>query len=329
MSEEILEKLDSAFKGITVTDLGTSVLADEKFDRFVRAMQARTNILAEARFIEMGSQVVDIDRVGFVGRVLTSGVKADGTESGSETEVKPTFNTNKLVAKEMRGKTGIKDRALRRNIERGNFENTLVDMFGEAVGRDMEEWGLFGDTTSSDALLALTDGWLKKAGNKLYGVESAGGAADRDFDPTSIEDMFQKMLQALPKEYLVNRAEWRFYVPFEVEDGYRNILKQRGTALGDATLTGNAQLMYKGIPIVYTPMLERATAVGGGGTGKVAILSHPDNMAWGVFYEVTLEKERVASDRATNFYVTVEGDVNYEDENGVVVAYMEMPKPAA
>ncbi len=327
MSEDLLQKLDTAFKAVTVGGLGESVLAPEQFDRFVRAMQARTKILPEARFIDMDSQVTHIDRVGFVGRVLTAGVKTGDTAVGTETSVSPAFVTNKLIAKEFRALTGINDRALRRNIEKGNFENTLVDMFGEAAGRDMEEWGLFANEDSSDDLLSLGDGWIQKAGNKLYGVESATGVGNEDFDPTKVEEVFDKMLMALPKQYLVNRAEWRFYVPYELEDAYRNVLKARGTALGDQAQTGNIALMYKGIPVVYAPMLERASAVGSGGTGRVAFLTHPDNTVWGVFYEVTIEKEREAKQRQTDFVLTIEGDVNYEDENAAVVAFLDAPKP--
>lgn len=329
MAEDILEKLDASFKAVTVTGLGESVLAPEQFDRFVRSMQARALILPDARFITMGAQVTHIDRIGFVGRVLTAGVATGDTVVGTETSVAPTTVTNKLIAKEMRGLTGINDRALRRSIEQGDFEGTLVDMFGEAAGRDLEEWGLFADEGYTDDLLSLGNGWIQKAGNKVYGVESSGAAGDEDFDPAAaqIETMFAAMLDALPKQFLINRAEWRFYVPYEMEDAYRNILKARGTALGDAAQVGNAQLMYKGIPVVYAPMLERAGTEGATtGTGKVAMLTHPDNTVWGVFEEVTIEKEREAKLRRTDFVLTIEADVHYEDENAVVIAYAERAK---
>ncbi len=127
-NDEILARLDGAFKSITVESLGDSILAPEKFNQFIRAMQARTVILPEARFIEMNSHVTEIDRVGFTGRVLTVGNNSDGTQKVllKETEFsKPIFATNKLVAKEMQAVTAIRDRALRRNIERDGFENMV------------------------------------------------------------------------------------------------------------------------------------------------------------------------------------------------------------
>lgn len=323
-NDEILARLDGAFKSITVTSLGDSKLAPEKFNQFVRAMQARTVILPEARFIEMNSHVTEIDRVGFIDRVLTAGNDANGQVVLEENKFsKPIFATNQLVAKEMQAITAIRDRALRRNIERGGFENTLVDLFGEAAGRDLEEWAIFADTSNDDdSLLRLTDGWIVKAKNKVY-----GRGADSDFDPSDDdfpENVLKALLDALPKEFLVNRAEWRFYVPYEIEDGYRDLLKARGTALGDRAQTEGGGLMYKGIPVVYCPMLERASQA----TGRVAMLQHPDNMAWGVFHEVTIEREREAKARRTDFVLTIEADCHYEDENGAVVALIDQEKPA-
>lgn len=318
-NDEILARLDGAFKSITVESLDDSVLAPEKFNQFVRAMQARTVILPEARFVEMNSHVTEIDRVGFTGRVLTVGNTEDGQKVLQENEfVKPVFHTNKLVAKEMQAITAIRDRALRRNIERGGFENTLVDLFGEAAGRDLEEWAIFASEESDDALLSLTDGWVEKSANKIY-----GGGTTPDFDTAADdfpENVLTALLDALPKQYLINRAEWRFYVPYEIEDGYRNLLKQRGTALGDRAQTEGGGLMFKGIPVVYCPMLERSS-------DRVAMLQHPDNMAWGVFHEVTIEREREAKARRTDFVLTIEADAHYEDENAAVVALIDQTQP--
>jgi len=422
-NEELLNSLNSAFKGIIETStLGTSVLQPAKLDAFVRTMQARTTILKEARFIQMDSQVVDIDRVGFMGRILRSGgalaaqnksALQGNTTLTTDDYAAPTFATNKLVAREMQAICGIYDSTLRRNLERGDFEQTLVELFGEAAGRDLEEWALLANmslNTSSYPFLSLTDGWVKTAGNKVYGIHGdkssgvsttiktgnavaagafslvttatdlSGVAAGKfyrvgtpgtstleyvtvasvddstdtitfttpfrydhaagepvvqinaipqfyRYSATWIEDMFNAMLAALPKQYLQNPADWRFYVPWEVYDGYRDVLRARNTALGDTAQTGNAPLFYKGIPVVYTPMLERSAAYNSsaGTWGSVALLSNPDNMVWGVFHQVTIEPSRVAVARRTDFVLTVEADCNYEDENAAVAAFIEVP----
>lgn len=328
---ELLSKLDTAIKAVTVTDLGEAILQPQKFDRFVRSMQARTIILPEARFIRMESQITDIDRIGFVGRILTQAIKSGETVVGTETQVAPIVATAKLTATELRASTGLSDRALRRNIERGDFENTLVDLFGEAAGRDFEEWAVLADTANTaDDLLGVTNGWAKLAGKKLYGKD--GTHQNANFDPTKPEDIFEKLLLVMDKQFLVNRSEWRFYVPFAVENGYRNALKARGTALGDQAMLTNMPLTYKGIPVVYAPMLERSEVVDTGedfseGSGNIVMLQHPDNVVWGIFYQVNIERERKASERQTNFYLTIEADSGYENPNAAAVAFIDIKNP--
>lgn len=339
-NKDLLKKLFAAYKNIVDVDaLGQSVLQPEKFAQFVRMMQAKTVILDEARFIEMKSDVVDIDRVGFVGRIIHSGTewnagtgKWEHRELASNEYSKPTFVTNKLTAHELQAVASLRDKALRRNIEKGNFESTLVDLFGEAAGRDMEEFAILADTDISyatDDILSLTDGWMKLAGQKVYGVGDG-----KDFDPaaeTWPENMFQAMLEALPKQYLQNESEWRYYVDWDVRDAYINLLRKRATDLGDKTQTQGAGLVppFKGIDVKYVPMVNRSKTVGEGGAGAVALLAHPNNLAWGVFFTVTIEPDRVPKDRRTDFVLSFEGDAGYEDENGSVSAFIEQEKPAS
>ena len=340
-NDEMLAKLDSAVKNIIdESTLDKSILVAQQFDRFVRAMQKRSVILPEARFVEMDSHRMNIDRVGFVGRILKSGgAVTDGDQAHRELEsgdfAKPQFDTNELVAREVQAVASIRDRALRRNIEREDFENTLVDMIGEAAGRDLEEYAILADLDidhGDDDVLSLTNGWAKNAANKVYGEESTEDADDADFDKDADdwpENVLQAMLDALPKEFLQDRSEWRFYVPFEVEDAYRNLLKARGTQLGDMAQTEDGNFMYKGIPVVYAPLIERAKDYDADKNfpGRICMLQHPDNMVWGVFHEVTMEPERYAKGRRTDFVLTVEADAHYEDENAAVVAFLDKPKP--
>jgi hypothetical protein len=332
---EILAKLDAAFKGITeISDFGDSILQPEKFDRFVRTMEHAVNVLPNARFIRMDAQKSDIDRTGFVGRILKAG-RAAAQGGGAVVElnasthgVTPTPVTNQLIARELVAITSLRDDALRRNIERGGFEDTLLDLFGGAAGRDLEEYCLLGDTGvtyGTDDVLSQTDGWIKLAGNKIYGA-----GAGKDFDPAASsypENMFDAMLAALPKQYLVNVQDWEYEVTWEVYNAYHNLLKARGTALGDTAQVGMPQLYYKGIKVKYVPTLERAATSGASDdglmNGKLALLTNPDNMAYGVFHDVMVEREREAKARRTDFVLSFEGDAHYEDENASVAALIQ------
>jgi hypothetical protein len=353
---ELLAKLDAAFKGLLeVNDLGAAVLAPQKFDRFVQMMQESTIVLPAARFIPMQSQRVDIDRTGFVTRILHSGrdnKTAAGqlwpeTINGASRDLtggyglsagfaELTFHENQLLARELQAITSLRDDALRRNIEKGNFENTLIDLFSAAAGRDLEEFALLADrgyAYANDDVLSQTSGWVAKAGQKLYGVGAGAG-----FDPTDDafpENMFTAMLNALPKQYLGNPGDWKYYVTWDVYDGYRDCLRARGTVLGDSAQTTNMPLYFKGTQIVYCPFLERAhpTSFAGGqladglANGAICLLTNPDNMVWGIFHQVQIEREREAKWRRTDFVLSFEGDVHYEDEDAAVAAFIDKTKP--
>jgi len=337
--KDLLELIDRAQKGvIEITDLGDSVLANAKRARFIRKMQHKTVILPEARFMNMESNIEDIDRIAFVGRVLDAGDDAsnDHVDLSEAAFSKPDTWTNQLIAKEFQAITSLRDKAARRSIERGNFENTLIDLFGEAAGRDMEELAIFGDkniTYNSGAgelhkqsrLLSKIDGWVKNAANAVYGV---GGA--KDFDPSGDDypvDMFEAMLEATPKEYLANIDEWRIWVTWDVEQKYRRYLRNRETGLGDAALISKMGLEFEGIPIRKVPMLERARATESQGTGSVCILGYPSNMVWGIFHQVSIEREREAKKRRTDWVLSLEGDADFEDENACTVAYIQKENP--
>lgn len=336
---QLLAKLDSAFKNvIEIDDFGEAILQPTKFNRFIQQVEQSTVVLPEARFIRMDSQRVDIDRTGFVNRILRSGRSA-ASGGGIVRELQAaqfaqisTF-TNQLNARELQAIASLRDDALRRNIERGNFENTLIDLFAAAAGRDLEEFALLADTNipfDEDDVLSQTDGWARRAAQKLY-----GRGVNADFDPDDAafpENMLNEMLAALPKQYLGNVADWRFYVTFNVYDGYRDLLRARGTQLGDTAQTTAAPLYFKGIPVVYAPFLERARSVVDVSAdiieGEIAMLTNPDNMAWGVFHQVTIEREREAKLRRTDFVLAFEGDADYEDENAAVVALIDKERPS-
>jgi len=331
--EEMLKLIDRALKGgiVDVDALGEAVLQPTKLTRFIRKMQERTVILPQARYMPMEAQIAHIDRISFTGRVLDSGEDAAGAHRTlSESDyAKPTTAINKLTVHEFQAIVSIQDKALRRNIEKENFEETLIDLLGEAVGRDMEEFALFADTDmtySQDHVLSKSNGWIKLAANAVYGGDKS------DFDPTLAtypENMFESMLSGIPKEYLNDPGAWRFWVNWDVENAYKNILKARGTALGDSIYASYKSVPYKGIPVERIPMMERAKTELLGGPGDVAMLGFPNNHAWGVFHKVTIEREREAKKRQTDFILTLEVDAGYEDENAVIVAYIDKSNPAS
>lgn len=295
-NQQILEKIHSALKSIMTSDLGSSRLARSKQQQFVRTVSEATAILDAARRIDMTSHTHDIDRVGFASRILGPAKEGEASDQDS----KPDFHTNTLESVEVMAVAGITDSTLEDNIEREGFENTLLDLIADRVGVDLEELFLLGDKDSSDPFLKLTDGWLKKAANEVTA---------EDFDPTDVEDMFDAMIAAVPKKYLRDRSQWTFWVHWDIEDAYRNVLRQRGTGLGDSAQTTAQTLAYKGFTIRDSSNMPEGTA----------FLVPSNNLVYGIYRDIFIETDRIPKARKTDFVTTLRVDCHFEDENAAVV----------
>lgn len=295
--EQLSERISSAMKAMTKSSFGDSILNPEQAEQFIRTVEIATPVLMESRRLNMNESAErDINRVAFNNRVFH-----DPSQSESaKTEEADTF-TNQLSATEVMGIIGIEDDALEDNIEQEDFEDTLLDMIGDQAGIDWEELFINGDTTSGDPYLALTDGWAKLAANQV---------TSSNYDETDPESALQAAFDAVPYKYTssrqTNRGDWRFYVDPMLEDNYRDVLRSRGTGLGDEAQTSDNPLTYKGFPVVD---------IGNMPSGEL-LFTNPDNLAYGVRRDIRIEEDREPKQRKTDFVVTARVDAHYEDENG-------------
>lgn len=400
--QQLLEKIVGKAMATTTTMGAAALLPDEKAARYVRKMQNKTIVLPEARFLSMNALSRDIDRVFFTGQILKP-PPAEGQPVQEADFSGVSTDQVKLTAVKAISVVPLTDEVLEENIEREAYTNTLLDLIAERVGIDVEQWGIKGDTGSSNPLYALNDGWLKLAGRRVqedgYGEQQGtfatiaaettqdvdcheavpmnkyntagywqlatgnypGGGGDtivaRDNGDGTIEEVaasgiggtidynsgdisltgltasttyywnqtskqfdasatdfpsnaFALLLEACPKPYLRNRADWRFYCPFDIEDAYRNEMILRDTVLGDTAQTGDGMLRYKGIPVVYVPEMT---------DGKIW-MTNPDNTVYGVMRAITMETEREAKAQRTDFINSLRVDFNYEEPEAALVA---------
>ena len=210
-------------------------------------------------------------------------------------------------------------------MTQAQFEQTLLQMMGERIGEDLEYWALFADSDvprSDDALLNTNDGWLKKCANTISSrsIAPSNGLFDVEDGP---EAMFDAMIKAMPPRFRKNRRQLKFYVPFEVEDAYRNILINRGTGLGDSAQVGFNALSFKGIPIEHCTTLDDED--GRALDSKVScMLTNPKNLAYGIWKNLSVEPERIAKNELTRYWFRIRGDVDYYFRNGAVVSKMTL-----
>jgi hypothetical protein len=399
--QQLLEKIVGKSMATTATMGAAALLPPEKAARYVRKMQNKTIVLPEVRFLPMKAKERDIDRVFFTGKILKP-PPAEGQPVLEADFSGVSTDQTKLIAVKAISVVPLTDEVLEENIEREAYTNTLLDLIAERVGIDVEQWGIQGDTGSSDPLLALNDGWLKLAGRRVKSTSAGGeqqgtfvadgttGTVDcheyvpmkrynvtgyfrlatgaypgaggdtivardngdgtivqvsasgiegtidynsgditltgltdtttyywnqtsKQFDKAATDfpsNAFALLLEAVPKPYLRNRADWRFYCPFDIEDAYRNEMILRDTVLGDTAQTGDGTLRYKGIPVVYVPEMQE---------GKIW-MTNPDNTVYGVMRAITMETEREAKAQRTDFINSLRVDFNYEEPEAALVA---------
>lgn len=301
---------------------GKALLNPEQLGYFLKEATLDNTLLADADFTLMKSFKKQLNRTGINGRVLTNGYKANGDTDDEIAAADVDFGANELDAKKLKAMCEISDDEKEDNMTGEQFEQTLLGMMGERIGEDLEYWAVYGDTTiarADDALLNTTDGWLKKCVNKLEstGIDANDGAYDINDGP---EAMFDAMIKALPARFRKNRSQLKFYVPFEVEDAYRNVLIARGTTLGDSAQTGFAPLTFKGIPVVHCATLDDETGRTLSGDVAHSILSNPKNLAYGIWRNLSIEPERKPGEELTKYWFRMRGDVDYYFRNGAVTA---------
>lgn len=326
-NNDALYNIEMAYKDVTTTGtFGTSVLQPEFFNQYVRDATRDKTILMDARLSKMNAHKQKISRTGFGGRVMEEA--AEGIAGNAKN---PSFHDETLTAKEYIVVGSITDQSVRRSIEKEQYRQTFVSQLSEKGGEDWETLAVFGDTTKTfsgeNTLLNSQDGWVKKGTNKLYGGTSGD---TQDFDPDGYAmSMMKAMLAAYPKNYLKNRSNLVFYLNSDDFDKYIEEKGERPTAAGDEAIENNIAKKYKGVQVKEAPVLNDTEATNSTtGWGNVSMLVDPSNLVYGIFHEVTLEPEREAKLRRTDYIITQETDQNYENPNVCSIALHDVDKPA-
>ncbi len=296
---------------------GKALLNPEQLGMFLRAATLNQTVLRDATFDLLNSFEKQYAETGINGRVLQPGYKVDGTTGKKSTndELTPAdvgFDYTLLETTKIKTMCSIEDDEKDDNIERDQFEQTLLTMMGERSGEDLEVWALYADTEQyqSSNLLGTADGWLKNAHGQLVSAGAAEQGETGDFDPATgtVEAIFDAAIYAMPLRFR-QRNKLKFYVPFEVEDAYRNLLKSRGTPLGDSTQTGYVPtLTYKGIPIINCQSFDDELLRQSMSTSNV-LLTNPEYLMYGIWKNMIVEPDRVVKNERTDYYYRLRAGV--------------------
>lgn len=295
------------------------LLNPEQANAFIDLVQDEPTILKQVRVERMNSPQKNIDRMGFKGRLLHK-ARQDPLGNGSENRAltlaerkSVTTSQIQLNTKEFIAEVRIPYEVLEDNIERGGFEAHIMREIARQVSMDLEELALNGDTTHpTDTYLQAVDGYLKQMGGNVVDNANAGVSPD----------LFDAGLLAMPQKYLRRLTELRHFISTANTIKYRAAVAKRATGYGDSALTQNIPLYAGGVAIEAAAMLTAAgeTSWGAGdGTSKESgFFTFPKNLIWGIQRQITMEYEKLISEREIKIVVTLRCDFLIDDTDACV-----------
>ena len=296
----LLEKADMALSDL----LSGGDLVSAQAKKFIRLLIQESVILQLASVRPMKSKKQLIEKIRFGSRILRAGSEATPLSTGDR--VKPDTSKVELDAKLFKAEVHLNNEVLEDNIEQGSLRQTVMELMGEAISRDMDEVIVQGDTGSADSFLAQFDGMLAAATSNL--VPGGGNAL--------ASDDLKGAIKAMPSEYIRNKKKLRFLTSVDAETDYRDTLSQRDTVAGDKFLENDAPIMYSGIPLLDVPLFPEN--LGGGNNETNVILTDPKNIAVGIWRKITMETDKDISAGVLKIVASLRFDFKYVEETAVV-----------
>ena len=302
-NQEMLQVIDESIRKDVFgnADLSTGgLLNPEQADRFIQKLFDYAIMTQDFRKVTMTSPKRRIEKLNFANRIAVA-PGAEGVDPASGDIKKPTTEKVELSTVEVDAYVDLAFTTVEDNIERGNLENTIVDMVARRLQTDLEELYLKGDTGSGDTYLALLNGWLKQSTSNVVDVSSATFSED---------GVFGAMLDSLPQRFFRNPNEWRLYTSTKNVRKVRRERAARQTIGGDFWLTGSPPLTYEDVAIVGVPLMADSKC----------LLIHPDNVLIGIQRDITFDNFRNGRKRIWQMTWTMRVDTKYEEETAVVSA---------
>lgn len=318
-------------KAIWTTDLITpatygGLLSPAQAKKFLQIAIDYSQVLKECRHEFSDANKFQVPRIAFSSRIMVAGVEGERVVTGDRKA--PAAGLMELSTVLLKGEVPISDELFEDNIEKDAVADSVMTMVAEAVGRDVEELIIQGDTArdpvglGEDAYLDLLNGLIKQLQTNLSGVKEvdagAGGA------PTTYDGLFELILEGLDAKYRRDPRSLRLYVPVKHRDKYLASLRARGTSLGDSVLIdGLPTPAWNGIPIRECPMLSGTPAINGGAVDytKFIFLTAPENIVVGWHRKIKIEKFRDPREGATSILPSCRVDCKFADPDAASYAY--------
>jgi hypothetical protein len=301
-------------KALETADLiaGGGELNPEQSEKFIVYLHDMSVMAKDARQIPMKAKKRDVNKLGVGQRASVPAV--EGQDPG--VRKKPTFSKVTLDCVEIMTPFEITYDVFEDNIMGENLEDEIIKLFASQIASDHEELYIMGDKASADTYLALLDGWRKIAKTDGHLYEHGGAGVSTD--------VLGELLDRLPEKFFRDYQDLRFYVSPKFEHGYKRLLGQRPTPVGDRFLLAESQASYAGIPLVRVPLIPSDLQEDIGGTPHTnltfVILTPRKNLITGIHRQMTLEKDKNIFARLRQYAFTSRIACAFEEPDAVAVA---------
>jgi hypothetical protein len=197
------------------------------------------------QFVSSNAKRVDI--LDFGSRKLRKGI--EGISIGGTS--KPTPSNVAIALQQATLDWLVSRESLNWNIEGGQLENTLLNGMSQVFGRDLEDLGSTGDTTSGTPFCTFDNGWVTTCAAGCHDVNGAPINAG-----VICEEHINEAIRNMPDQYqnIDDGTPLRFIMSSSNKIKWRKCVTDRGDLAGTLALLGDPKVdKPSNIPIV-TPI---------------------------------------------------------------------------
>lgn len=288
----------------------SGLLAAEQATAFLDAVYEATPFSSMHRRQTRRAKSGTIAKIGIGQRLLRP--KTAGVDDA--TLAKPTFGEVGYQTVSYRLDWEIEEEVFEENIEGAGFEDHVVRLMTDSIGRDLEDLHFNGNTAdvSADApFLTMNNGWLRTLetgglAHRVNGATTSSGNVEKTHFFNAIEAMPNKYLSTGRLRWIASPTTWSRYAEY---------LTNRATGAGDAVLMSGSVSQVAGIPIVAVPAMPNSRILLADPQNFIAVNTRDIRRR-----RTTEGREAIRSDK--RFYaIFLDDDAIIEEQDGVVDTY--------
>jgi len=304
-NNEMLEKVivtgaDGLPAGASALNMAAGGLLPPKAaERFIDYMFDQTVLGQQVRQVRFGgNNEIEIERIAVGERIMRVATEAvdDGVNIGV------TFSKISLTTRKLRLDWELSTESLEDNIEGRDLEDHIARLMTSQAANDLEDLAINGDVAlTTDPLLKAFNGWRKLLLTGGYVVDNAGATVSRA--------TFNNALKTMPRKFMQQRRNLKWFVPSVVIQDYLFSLQQDEAGLvspessaaaginQSVRTSGPAGYQYGGIfgvnaeEVPLLPEYDVNTGVAGTQLGSDIWLTDSQNLIWGIKREIEVYRE--------------------------------------